>query len=312
MHMVKEEEMKKAIFSRAVISIMAVAGIILMPTLALSTVLTPISHYSVESTAQSGPPDTIDRIANFFGYYPNLIGPGGPLTGVTFYGTHTSAVASASSWLNVAWYQFWDYGSTQKATDSFWWAAIYQLNGNPGSTANISLDYTYKNSRSNLVFDGRSESKSGAVFFDDIVPASATGNYSQSAGDALQTFFSFPLPWLPPPTSPAFWDYTAMGSVGYDQNYHFAALTWADDTATGSFPVGSMEVGDQLYLVGGFAAESQAQAYAMSVEIATMVSLLDTSLLVSENPPSTVPEPATMLLLGFGIVGLCGARRFKK
>ena len=28
--------------------------------------------------------------------------------------------------------------------------------------------------------------------------------------------------------------------------------------------------------------------------------------------PSTTPEPATMLLLGFGILGLAGVRRFRK
>ena len=300
--------MKKTICSRAAVVTMALAAMLVVPALALSTTLTPISTYGGETTSQSGPLNTIDWIANHLGYYPNLTGPGGPLTGATFYGTNTSAVASASSMLDVSWYKVWNYGSTQTATDEIAWAAIYQLNGNPGWTADISLDYAYKNSRLNLALDGRTESKSAASFYADIVPAAMTGNYSPEASNALLGFFD---PWfsglLHVPQ-----DYTAIGSVSYDANYHFATVSWADDTATGSFPVGSMGIGDRLYLIGTFTAESQAQAYAMGVEIATMVSSLDISLVVNENPPSTVPEPATMLLLGFGIVGLFGARRFKK
>ena len=68
--------MKKSRFPRLAISIVALAGMIVIPNLALGTALTPVSSASSYSETQSGPPDTIDMIANFLGYYPNLIGPG--------------------------------------------------------------------------------------------------------------------------------------------------------------------------------------------------------------------------------------------
>ena len=294
---------------------MAAAAILIMPTLALSMTLTPIGNYYSEITSQTGPENTIDLIRGWLGYDDPLIGPGSAMTGVTFLGTYMKAIASAAGMQVVSWWQFWNYGSTQTATDSLYWAAIYQLNGDPGWTADISLNYTYKNSRLNLTFDGRSESKSAAYLYYDIVPASMTGNYSQNAGEALYTFWlSWYFPWLPlPTTSPRMSDYTLAGALSYDQNYYFAAISSADDTATGSFPMGSMEIGDQLYSVGILAAETQAQAYWIGVTIATMVSTLETNLVINVNPPSAIPEPTTMLLLGSGLIGVIGLRKkFKR
>ena len=296
--------MKKGLFSLVSLVIVAVVALHIMPTMVLSQTLTPISTYSYEVTSQTGPTNTGAEIADYLGFNPI----GGALTGITVSGTNTLAAATSASMLNIAWYKVWDYASTQTGTDTWYWAAIYQLNGNPGWTANISLDYTYNNSRTNLALDGRTESQSSASFYADIVPASMTGNYSQNAENALKNFQH----WHVAPTNPPFADYSKLGAVSYDADYHFAAISTVDDTSSGSFPVGSMGIGDQLYLVGAFTAESQAQAYAMGVEIATMVSTLDISLVLNEDPPSAVPLPPTVLLLGSGLVGLCGARRFKK
>ena len=303
--------MKKLLLSSIAISIFQLAGTLAFPNLAQATALSLVSGASGYSTSQSGPSNSIDLIANFLGYYPNLTGPGGALTGVSFNATETRVIASASSLLNVAWYQVWDYGDTQTATQRFFWTAIYELNGVSGWSADINLNYVYDNSRLNLVFDGRSESKSSVGLYYDIVSSDLTDNYSQNAGDALQTFLGFGgFPWLTP-TSPQRWDYDALGSLSYDANYHFAAMTWADDSQTGRFHVGTMGVGDQLYLSGGLLAESQAQAYAMGVEIATMVSSLRITLDVRDLPPTPIPEPGSLQIIGLGIAILGLYRRRK-
>ena len=186
--------MKKALFPRASIIIIAITALHIMPTMVLSQTLTPISTYSDEYTSQTGPVNTGELITDYLGFNPT----GGALTGVTVSGTDTMAAATAASMLQTSWYAVWDYGSTQTATDEVVWAAIYQLNGNPGWTADVSLDYTYENSRTNLALDGRTESESSASFYADIVPASMTGNYSQNAQNALHHFQGYHgIPWQP-------------------------------------------------------------------------------------------------------------------
>jgi hypothetical protein len=302
--------MKNTLITCSAILMMIVTAAMVTPTPAWSTpTLGLIDSYSTQTTSQTGPQNTIDMIISWLGYDP-LVGPGGALTGATISGTQTPAVASAASMLNVSWYEFWKIGQTNEAKNTIIWAGIYQLNGDQGESANISLDYIYNNSRLNLVADGRSESKSSAGFYYNIVPASMTDQYSQDALDAYMSFQYWVLYLLSgqTPPGPWMWDYDVAGLLSYDRNYHFAAMTWADDSTSGSFPVGTMAVGDQLYFMGILEADTQAQAYYMGVEIATLVSSLNTELVVTEIP-GQVPEPATLLLLGSGMIGILSLRR---
>lgn len=307
--------MKNAVMSRLVFVSLFAAAILVTPTVALSTALANISSYSTARGTETGPANVIDTIGSWFGI--NLIGPTGDPASIS--GNGVFAVGAASSFRNVSWYAVWEFGRTQKSTEIISWAAIYQLNANTGQTADISLDYTYKNTSHNYVFDGRSESKSSANFAYGIF---SPGAYTQTAQKVLSdyTISSFPsiiqamlFPnWVF--ESPQSSDYT-KSSLGYDKNYHFAAITSNEETATGSIPIGTMGVGDQLFFVGSLIAETQAQAYAAGVNIAAMVTSLTTNLIVEDNPipPAPVPEPVTSILLAVGLLGIgWGSKSFLK
>ena len=52
--------------------------------------------------------------------------------------------------------------------------------------------------------------------------------------------------------------------------------------------------------------------YGLSAQGGSLNALALDNLIVNTSPGSQVPEPATMLLFGLGLIGLAGVRRFKK
>jgi hypothetical protein len=288
--------MKERTIFRGTVATIVLAALVVLPALAQSATLSLLQKDTREGNVQDGPQNTIDLIAEALGF--DIIGPGGALTGITVSGTGIDANVTASSFLSVSWWQVWDYGQTQTARQRFWWGAIYQLNGTPGETADISLDYTLTSNWFDLGIDGRTQSKSYAGFFTAIVPPDQLGTVMP-----LSLGLDFWSTWLQClPNQP---------TLGVEKNQYFGSGASDDQTDTGSIPLGTMHAGDQLHFFGTYYAQTQAQAYAFGVNIATMVSKLDLDLVVASAPVG-VPEPATLLLLGLGIVGLLGVRRLQK
>jgi len=230
-------------------------------------------------------------------------------------GYNEYAMAAAPSWSMLeGTISFWDYGSTLSNTGYADWATIYGVSGNPGDSYDVTLNYTYENSRQNLAMDGRSEASSTLNYVWGVLPASNTASAQDVSfgypfllmGYALECSYGYQ-------SGCALLQTWGGNGLSYDQNYHFASLSLSDDTQTGSFDLGVVPAGDELFLMSDLTSEADAEMYGPSLVITTEIasSTTDLSTTLIPAPPSTVPEPASITLFVSGLAALAGLRRRK-
>jgi hypothetical protein len=208
-------------------------------------------------------------------------------------------------------YALWDYGSTLSNTAYTDWSTIYDVGGNPGDSYDVTLNYTYENSRVNLTMDGRTESSSSLQYVWGALPGSNTTSAKNVASGYGFILWAYTLECAYGDQGAcAFLSTWGSTTVSYDHNYDMVAVSVSDDTQTGSIDLGMFSAGDELFLMSTITSEADAEVYGPSVTLTTEFASAETDLSTTLEPaaPTTVPEPASITLFISGLAALAGRR----
>lgn len=285
--------MKRANFYKKGFRAIVALVVLMMPTLALSSSLSLIYSASGED-AKFDPPlppfgfdaNGLPSIDGVIGYILSTLGIDimgkyyGPGISswdnyVAFSDNGQNMYASASAVGTVA--VFFDprepdpaevlkLFDTQYVKDDWYWAATYELNGNPAEEpANVSYGYSYNYIYFNLAVAGRSKSSTSADLFYYIIPASLTGKYSP---DPMKNW-PFNI-FAPNPFKDA--TYSGPLLLGYAKEFDKFVGGFTEDSGrqTGSKDLGTMGVGDRLYVIGHLGAYAECENYFTGLTVATM------------------------------------------